>query len=154
MPRGENPSDPACAPLLELLVDTHLARRDLDAARAALERLTSLATTSRDDSTAAAAKLAAGRLRAAEGDELARSDLHAAVEAFSALDLPFESARAQLELARVLAAEAPAGAAAEARSALPRSSTWAQGGTPTPLPSSFERSDRPAVVPGRSATEP
>ena len=36
----------------------------------------------------------------------------------------------------------------------PRSSTWAQGGTPTPLPSSFERSDRPAVVPGRSATEP
>jgi DNA-binding NarL/FixJ family response regulator len=112
---GENPSDPACAPLLELLVDTHLARRDLDAARAALERLTSLATTSRDDSTAAAAKLAAGRLRAAEGDELARSDLHAAVEAFSALDLPFESARAQLELARVLAAEAPA---AEARSAL------------------------------------
>lgn len=115
---GENPSDPACAPLLELLVDTHLARRDLDAARAALERLTSLATSSRDDSTAAAAKLAAGRLRAAEGDELARSDLHAAVEAFSALDLPFESARAQLELARVLAAEAPAGAAAEARSAL------------------------------------
>jgi DNA-binding CsgD family transcriptional regulator len=115
---GEDASDPACAPLLELLVDIHLARDDLDAAKGALDRLTALAAGCRADRTTAAAKLAAGRVRAAEGDERARSDLHAASEAFAALDLPLEMARAQLELARVLASEAPAGAAAEARSAL------------------------------------
>jgi DNA-binding CsgD family transcriptional regulator len=115
---GEDASDPACAPLLELLVDIHLARDDLDAAKGVLDRLTALGASSRDDRTRAAAVLAAGRLCAAEGDERARSDLQAALEAFSALDLPLETARAQLELARVLASEAPAGAAAEARSAL------------------------------------
>jgi DNA-binding CsgD family transcriptional regulator len=115
---GEDASDPACAPLLELLVEIHVARNDLDAAKGALDRLTGLALGSGDDRTAAAAKLAAGRVRAAEGEEIARSDLQAAVEAFSALDLPLETARAQLELGRALASEAPAGAAAEARSAL------------------------------------
>jgi DNA-binding NarL/FixJ family response regulator len=111
-------SDPACAPLLELLVDVQLARGDLRAAGGALARLTALADSSADERTSAAARFAAGRLLAASGDERARSDLHAALEAFARLNLPHEAARAQLELARSLASEAPAGAASEARSAL------------------------------------
>jgi len=115
---GEDASDPACAPLLELLVTIHLARDHLGAARTALQRLTALATGREDERTMAAADLATGRLRAAEGDQRGRSHLQAALERFSALDLPLEAARAQLELARALDPEARAGAAAEARLAL------------------------------------
>jgi hypothetical protein len=115
---GDDASDPACAPLLELLVSIHVARDELDAARAALDRLTMLVTGREDERMRAATELAAGRLGAAVGDPEARSHLQAALEGFSALELPLEAARAQLELARALAADAPAGAAAEARLAL------------------------------------
>jgi DNA-binding CsgD family transcriptional regulator len=115
---GEGGSGPSCAPLLELLVSICLAREDLDGAREALDRLTPLATGCGNGPMTAAAELAAGRVRAAEGDERAASHLQAALEAFSALDLPLEAARAQLELARALAPVAPAGAVAEARLAL------------------------------------
>ncbi len=114
----EDASDPACAPLLELLVGVYLGRDDLDAASDAVDRLGALAEGCRNDCTAAAAQLAAGRLHAAKGDPRARSSLRAAVEAFAALDVPLEVAQAQLELAKALAAEAPAGAVAEARLAL------------------------------------
>jgi DNA-binding NarL/FixJ family response regulator len=114
----EDSSDPACTPLLELLVDVQLARDDLPAAKESLERLAALASSSRDEHTSAAASFATGRLLAAEGDERARAHLHAALEAFALLDLPHEAARAQLELARSLSAEARAGAASEARAAL------------------------------------
>jgi DNA-binding CsgD family transcriptional regulator len=115
---GEEVSGPACVPLLELLVSIHLARDDLDAASEALDRLTALASSCGDPRALAAAQLAAGRVRAAEDDERARSHLQAALEAFSALDLPLEAARAQFELARTIAPAAPAGAIAEARLAL------------------------------------
>ena len=45
---GEDPSDPACAPLLELLVDIQLARKDADAAAESLGRLAELAGSSGD----------------------------------------------------------------------------------------------------------
>jgi DNA-binding CsgD family transcriptional regulator len=115
---SEDPSTPACAPLLELLVAVYLARDDLGSARGALDRLTALATECGDERTRAAVELASGRVQTAEGDERGRSYLQAAVEAFSALDLPLEAARAQLELASALAPDAPAGAVAEARLAL------------------------------------
>ena len=115
---GQDPSDPSCAPLLELLVSIRVARDDLGAAREALDRLTRLATAREDERTRAAAELAAGRLGAATGDPEARAHLQAALERFAALELPLEAARAQLELARALAADASAGAAAEARLAL------------------------------------
>jgi DNA-binding NarL/FixJ family response regulator len=114
----EDPSDPACTPLLELLVDVQLARDDLGAARDALERLSALASASGDERSSAAANFMAGRLLAAQGDERARSHLHAALEGFARLELPHEAARAQLELARSLATDARAGAVSEARSAL------------------------------------
>lgn len=47
-----------------------------------------------------------------------QSHLQAALEVFSALGLPLEAARAQLDLARSLSSQAPAGAASEARWAL------------------------------------
>jgi DNA-binding NarL/FixJ family response regulator len=114
----EDASDPACAPLLELLVEVELARDDPPAAREALERLATLASGSGDARTNASARFMTGRLRALEGDDRARPEFHAALEAFTRIELPHEAARAQLELARSLAIEAPAGAASEARSAL------------------------------------
>ena len=113
---AEDPASPACAPVLELLVEIRLARGDVAAAREALDRLLPLAPSGRR--IRAGAELAAGRVRVAEGDPAAAAHLQAAIEAYSALDLPVDAARAQLELARALAAEAPAGAAAEARAAL------------------------------------
>jgi DNA-binding CsgD family transcriptional regulator len=115
---AEDDSNPACAPLLELLVQIHVARGALDAASHALERLTALATAGRDKRMIAAADLAAGRLHMAKNDARARSHLQRALAVFSALELPLEAARTQLELAGALALEAPAGAVAEARLAL------------------------------------
>ncbi|HEX5782393.1 MAG TPA: response regulator transcription factor, partial [Solirubrobacteraceae bacterium] len=107
---SEDPSDPACAPLLALLVEIRLARGEHAAAEEAAERLA--ATRSGDARADAWAELAIGRLRG----EATR--LQAALEKFSALDLPLEAGRARLELARTLAPGAPAAAVAEARLAL------------------------------------
>jgi DNA-binding NarL/FixJ family response regulator len=115
---GEDASSLACAPLLELLVQIHLARDDRDAAGEMLDRLVAVAQGSGDGQANAAAELALGRVRAAEDDARARSHLQAAVEAFASLDLPLQAARAQLELATALGPQAPAGAVAEARLAL------------------------------------
>ncbi|MGE5637055.1 MAG: LuxR C-terminal-related transcriptional regulator [Nocardioidaceae bacterium] len=115
---GGDPSDPACAPLLELLVCIHLAADDLPAARETLDRLAALAAEAGIERVEAFAELAAGRVRAAEGDERAASHLKRALEGFAGLGLPFEAARARLELARAIAAGAPSAAAAEARLAL------------------------------------
>jgi DNA-binding CsgD family transcriptional regulator len=109
------PHDPSYASLLELLVDVQLARGDPAGAAATVDRLAELAG---DDRVVASAEFAAGRVRAAEGDEHAASHLQPALERFSALDLPLEAARVQLELARALASRAPDAAVAEARLAL------------------------------------
>ena len=115
---GEDPSDPACAPLLELLVDIQLAREDADAAAESLGRLAELAGSSGEDRVSASAEFAAGRVLASEGDEQASSRLQTALKRFLDLDLPLAAARAQLELARALAFRAPDAAVAEARLAL------------------------------------
>ena len=115
---GDDPSDPACAPVLQLLVDIRLARDDLGEARETLDRLAELATSSGQDRVGAYAELAAGRVLAAEADERAAGHLKAAVERFSALNLPLETARAQLALAAAVASRAPGAAIAEARVAL------------------------------------
>lgn len=109
---------PARAPLLELLVQVQLARGDHDGATETLERLTEFATDSPTDRTLASAEVAAGRVRAAVGDNRASSHLQAALEGFSALELPLEAARARLALAEAVASKAPAAALAEARLAL------------------------------------
>jgi DNA-binding CsgD family transcriptional regulator len=115
---GQDQTDPACAPLLALLVDVQLARRRRAAARETLDRLGELATRSGDERAEGYSQLAAGRALAAEGDERASLNLQAALETFSALDLPLEAARAHLDLARTLVERAPAAAVAEADLAL------------------------------------
>ena len=57
---AEDPSTPACTPILDLLVAVHIAREDLDSARQAVERLSALAAECDDDRTKATAELAAG----------------------------------------------------------------------------------------------
>jgi DNA-binding CsgD family transcriptional regulator len=115
---GEGAADPRCAPVLELLVQVRIARDDMPAASEALERLGYVAGVCRDEVAAAFAELAAGRVRAAEGDKRAPGHLQAALRGFTALHLPLEAARAQRELARALAENAPEAAVAEARLAL------------------------------------
>ena len=115
---GEDPSDAACAPLLELLLDIQLARGDLGAARSTVDRLVELALASSDERAGAGAELVLGLFGAATGDERAPFSLRAALARFAALDLPLESARAQLALAGVLAEEAPDAAVVEARLSL------------------------------------
>ncbi len=103
-----HPSDPGSAPLLDLLVDIRLERGDHAGAQEAAERLTGLATVAGD----AWAEFATGRLHGSA------THLQAAVEKFSALDLPLETGRARLALARTLAPGTPTAAVAEARLAL------------------------------------
>ena len=115
---GGDPADPACAPLLELLLKVELGSEDLLAARETLAWLAALAAGSNSDIVAAFADLAAGQLGAAEGDVRAAGRLKNALEKLAALGLPLEAARARLELARVIAAGTPDVAAVEARLAL------------------------------------
>ena len=114
---GLDASSPDCMPVLELLVGVRLAGDDVAGARDALARLHEVAPACGARGMAGAA-LAEARLRCAEDADGAGGQLQAALEAFAALDLPLEAARVQLEFARALAARAPAGAVAEARSAL------------------------------------
>jgi DNA-binding CsgD family transcriptional regulator len=111
-------SDPDCAPVLALLVEVQLARGDLVAADETLDQLGVLAADRNDDRTRAVAKLAAGTVRAARGDQHARADLQAALELFSGFGLALEAAQARVALARALVSYAPAAAVEEARLAL------------------------------------
>jgi DNA-binding NarL/FixJ family response regulator len=115
---AEPAGSPATAPLLDLLVRALLARGDPEGAAHAADDLAALAAAVPDARAAAAAHLATGRVRAAAGAEGFQASLQAAAAAFTGLGLPLEAAQAQLELARVLAPAARAGAIAEAQLAL------------------------------------
>lgn len=110
---GSKLADPTCVPALELLVVTRLAIGDVVAAREAVDRLGMIASESGLERLEACAALADGRVHAAQGDERAAALLRHAVELFASLDLPLEAARAQLELARMLATSARAAAVRE-----------------------------------------
>jgi DNA-binding NarL/FixJ family response regulator len=112
---GAQPTDPACAPLLELLVRVHVALEDLSQAREGADQLAALAAGSEGERAQAFADSAAGQVLAAAGDAQATATLKQALERFARLEMPFEAAHAQLELARTLVATAPDAAAAEAR---------------------------------------
>jgi DNA-binding NarL/FixJ family response regulator len=111
-------SQPACAPLLELLVEVRLTRVDEPGAKEALRSLRALAAASRDDRAAAYEALASGRLAAATRDPRATSCFQSALERFWRLQLPFEATRSRFELAKALAPSAASAATAEAREAL------------------------------------
>ena len=115
---GSADDDPACGPALELLVAVQLARGDEPGARSTRDRLAALAATCGTSGLEASAELAAGRVAIVQGDDEAIGHLKRAIERFAELELPFETARARLELARALAPTGPDAAAYEARLAL------------------------------------
>jgi DNA-binding CsgD family transcriptional regulator len=88
-------------PLLALLVQARLALGDHAGAKSAADAIAAMAV-GRGRSEAAG-RLARGRVAAAGGDAGAETLLGDAAEQFARVNLPLESARARLELARALA---------------------------------------------------
>jgi DNA-binding CsgD family transcriptional regulator len=112
-PRGE-----LTATALLLLVRAHLAGGDIGAAASAAADLGELADRGSNPVVRAAADHGRGLAAAAAGANGAARLLESAAAAYGASALPLEEARARLDLARVLAADRPAVAVAEARAAL------------------------------------
>jgi DNA-binding CsgD family transcriptional regulator len=106
------------APLLALVVEAHLALANPDAAGAASERLTELARSQSSSYVKAIAAQARARLCQARGEGDLRTCMHLAMSLFAEAKMPFELARARLELARALASDRPQVAIAEATAAL------------------------------------
>ena len=104
---AEDPSSPTARRCSSCWSGSTSPRGDLDAAREALARLRGLAAGCGDERVAGAASsrrpaARRGRRRRARARISKRR-----LDAFAALGLPLEAARAQLELARALAAESP-----------------------------------------------
>jgi LuxR family transcriptional regulator, maltose regulon positive regulatory protein len=110
------------APALELLVDAHVARGELDEAGSAVEALRSLEGQVGTVALRACADRAEGVLACGRGDhDRSRALLEDAVDGFERSGAPFEAARARLELATCLIALGRTEAAErEARAALDR----------------------------------
>ena len=103
----------------ELLVDAHLASAELASATIAADRLTELAATRGGDRATASAAAAQGRIAFANGDDDAATvNLETALQVWSALGLPYESARCTFELSRALAVRRPLDAVEQAQRAL------------------------------------
>ena len=98
---------PVAGPLLALLVDVCLAETDLAGAAEVTGRLGELAEGRSSPSLAACAALTKGRLCLAAGEGDAEACLREALAAFALAQMPVESARARLELAKAVAAGSP-----------------------------------------------
>jgi DNA-binding CsgD family transcriptional regulator len=105
------------APLLSLLVDVRLAMGDIADAERAAKQLLGIAERSGQQALIAEAYFASGRVEAVAARDGIR-DLERALDLYSRLELPFEAARARLELARTLQRTQPEVARGEARLAL------------------------------------
>jgi len=107
------------APTLALLVDAHLADGNLDAATEVEAHLRAVAEAQDRGPAAALAVLASAHVAASKGERgEATRRLEQALGDLSRLDLPLETARVRLELARLLADDRPEPAIAEAKVAL------------------------------------
>ena len=107
------------AAALAMLVDAYLAGSQLGPASAAAEQLDALAEVARGGDTGALAALAAARVSTAKGEpDRAVVDFTRALDLFSQLGLPLESARVRLDIARAQATSSRDAAVAEARRAL------------------------------------
>lgn len=113
---GERPIEGA--PILAMLVEAHIALGDTDAATKIAARLEAESQIQDRRHTGALAILTSGRVAAAKGQvEDAIALLERALDEFVRLDLPLETGRVRLELARGLALRRPELAIAEAKSA-------------------------------------
>jgi ATP/maltotriose-dependent transcriptional regulator MalT len=108
------------AAALELMVGACLEQGRSDDAAGALAELQAIASEAGTGPLKASASLAAGLVAARSGDAgSARKHLEDAVDLFEASGAPFETARARVELARVMRASGqPEAAAREARRAI------------------------------------
>jgi ATP/maltotriose-dependent transcriptional regulator MalT len=107
------------APTLAMLVDAHLADGDLDAASDVAAHLERVAQEDGRPTATAPSVLALAHVAVARNDRLAA--LHAlerSLAEFARLDLPLETGRVRLELARLVSDEHPELAITEGRSAL------------------------------------
>lgn len=107
-------------PTLAMLVDALIASGNVDAAAEALARLDAVAQAQGDGRPSALSALASAHVSTARGQlDIAIAQLESALEQFTRLDLPLETARVQLELAGSAAARRqPEIAVAEAGNAL------------------------------------
>jgi DNA-binding NarL/FixJ family response regulator len=105
------------APLLSLLVDAHLAQGQAAEAEEAANALVRLARRAGLGTLEAESALAAGRAQQAAGAD-GTAELARALELYSTLELPYETARARFELAQALAEASGQVALGEAQLAL------------------------------------
>jgi tetratricopeptide (TPR) repeat protein len=94
------------APLLEAQVEIAIAAGDLECARSAAEELGRIAAMFQSSGMAASATLARGHVRLAEGDHAdARREFESAVQQWSGIGAPHETALARMGLGYALRAE-------------------------------------------------
>ena len=108
----------ASVPLLSVLVEVQIDQGLPDDAEASAARLDVIATRSAHPRYLATRDLALGRVALARGSEAARAHLEAALDGFTRLELPLDTARARYELARALRDEHPELASREAEVAV------------------------------------
>ena len=107
------------APTLAMLVDAHIADGNLDAATNVASHLERVAQEAGRPAATALAALATAHVAVARQDRLAAlRALERSLEEFAQLDLPLETGRVRMELARLVSDELPELAISEARSAL------------------------------------
>jgi tetratricopeptide (TPR) repeat protein len=141
LPWKERPpdSDLQRAPLLEAQVEIELAGGDVDRARSASAELDRIATRFENTALAAAAAVARGRVRLADGDaESAEASLADAVRLWTEVGAPYETAVARMGLADALNA-----LGSDHRAALERHAARAAFGAVGKTPPAAQPSSRP-----------
>jgi ATP/maltotriose-dependent transcriptional regulator MalT len=103
---------------LDLLVDAYITAGRIEAATGAVERLEATADAARSRHLDALAAGARGRLLLANGELRGVAQLETALQVWSSLGLPLESARTRFALARALVTDEPDTAIDHARRAL------------------------------------
>ena len=141
MPRRRGGHRPRSAPTLELLVQIRVARDDLARCERGARAACDGGPCQPRPVAAAFADLATGRVRSAERDRV-RAGLFAASRCMvsQTLQLPLEAGRAQHQLARALAKDAPEAAGLRRGLRSARSRASARPPTRTPLGLCYESS--------------
>jgi DNA-binding CsgD family transcriptional regulator len=109
---------PFAAPFFPLLARLSLTEGDIGSARRIADEFVRLALQLGHEHLVAISELAAAQVDAAVGEATAGARLESAIERFSLLGMPFEEARAHVELANHVAAREPELAVFEARAGL------------------------------------
>jgi DNA-binding CsgD family transcriptional regulator len=109
---------PFAAPFFPLLVRLLLAEQDIEAAGRAADEFIRLAHGLGHDHLVALSELAVAQVESAASGEAAGARFESAIERFSRIGMPFEEARAHVELAKHVAAHEAELAISEARAGL------------------------------------